>query len=83
MNAGYGSRVQFPDHTCEELYGACGAFSSNYEPEAKAIEATLHSLSDILTQMEKEKKDKSVLKALENDDSKDKTIRKFPELLKM
>ena len=84
MNAGYGSRVQFPDLTCEELYDACGAFSSNYEAEAKAIEATLHRLSDILTRREKEKNDivifsdaKSVLEALENDDSKDKTIRKL------
>ena len=44
MNAGYGSCVPFPDQTCEELFDACGAYSSNYEAEAKAIEATLHRL---------------------------------------
>merc|ERR1711923_34201 len=60
------------------------AAGSPDEAEAKAIEATLHRLSDILTRREKEKNDivifsdaKSVLEALENDDSKDKTIRKL------
>ena len=57
---------------------------SNYEAEAKAIEATLHHLSDILTQMEKDKNKivifsdvKSVLKALE----KTRQFGNFPELL--
>ena len=31
MNAGYGSRINFPDLTCEELFDACGAYNSNYE----------------------------------------------------
>lgn len=54
MNAaGFESRVEFPDHI-EELFDACRAFSSNYEDEAKVIEATLHILSDIFTQMEKD-----------------------------
>ena len=84
MNAGYGSRIKFPDRTCEELFDACGAYNSNYEAEARAIEATLHRLSDIFTQKEKEIDDivifsdaKSVLEALENENSKDQTIRKL------
>ena len=78
MNAGYGSRINFPGLTCEELFDACGAYKSNYEAEARAIEATLHRLSDIFTQKEKEIDDivifsdtKSVLEALENENSKD------------
>ena len=84
MNAGYGSRINFPDLTCEELFDSCGAYNSNYEAEARAIEATLHRLSDIFTQKEKETDDivifsdaKSVLEALENENSKDQTIRKL------
>ena len=37
MNAGYGARVQFPDQTREELFESCGAHSSNYEAEARAM----------------------------------------------
>ena len=77
MNAWYGSCVQFPDQTCEELFDVC---SSNYGAETRAIEEMLHHLSDVLTHMEKEKSDimfsgaKSVLEALLNYDS---TIQKL------
>ena len=84
MTAGYGSHLNFPDLTCEELFDACGAYKSNNETEARAIEATLHSLSDIFTQKEKETDDiaifsdaKSVLEAFENENSKDQMIRKL------
>ena len=50
MNAGYGARVQFPDQTREELFESCGAHSSNYEAEVKAIEASLHHVSNIFKQ---------------------------------
>ena len=54
MNAGYGARVQFPDQTREELFESCGAHSSNYEAEAKAIEASLHHVSNIFKQKVKQ-----------------------------
>ena len=34
VNAGYGSRIQFPDKTCEELFDSCGAHRTNAEAEA-------------------------------------------------
>ena len=46
MNAGYGARVQFPDQTREELFKSCGAHSSNYEAEVRAIEASLKYLHE-------------------------------------
>ena len=83
-NAGYGSRIQFPDQTCEEHFDSCGKFCSNYEAEAKAIETSLTVVSNIFNQNIKERKNivffsdaKSVLQALENDDSKDPVIRKL------
>jgi len=70
MIASFVSRVKFPDMTCEELSDDCKDFNLNYEAEAKATKAILHSLSDI-TQMEKLKNNivifldaKSVLQAL-------------------
>ena len=77
MNAGYGARVQFPDQTREELFESCGAHSSNYEAEAKAIEASLHHISNILKQKVIFSDAKSVLEALRNEDIKDMTIRKL------
>ena len=81
-NAGYGSRIQFPDQTWEELFDSCGTFCSNYEAEAKAIETSLLLVSNVFTQNIKERSNivffsdaKSVLQALENDDSKDPVIR--------
>ena len=84
MNAGYGARVQFPDQTREELFESCGAHSSNYEAEAKAIDASLHHISNIFQQKVKQSNNivifsdaKSVLEALRNEDLKDMTIRKL------
>ena len=84
MNAGYGARVQFPDQTREELFESCGAHSSNYEAEARAIEASLHHISNIFTEKVKPRNNivifsdaKSVLEALGNEDLKDMTIRKL------
>ena len=73
---------------CEGLFDTCGTISSNYEPKARAIEGTLHHLSDNFTHTEKHNNiifsdAKSVLEALENDDSKDKTIRKLLEKLSL
>ena len=53
-NAGYGSRIQFPDQTCEEHFDSCGKFCSNYEAEAKAIETSLTAVSNIFNQNIKE-----------------------------
>ena len=84
INAGYGARVQFPDQTCEELSDSCGAHSSNYEAEAKAIEASLQHISNLFSQTVKQRNNivifsdaKSVLEALNNEDPNDKTIRKL------
>ena len=49
-NAGCGSPLQFPDQTCEELFDSCGKFCSNYEAEAKAIETSLHFVSNLFTE---------------------------------
>ena len=84
MNAGYGACVQFPDQAREEIFESCGAHSSNYEAEARAIEASLHHISNIFTQKVKSRNNvvifsyaKSVLEALGNEDLKDMTIRKL------
>ena len=45
VNAGYGSRIQYPDQTSEELFDSCGAQRSNYEAEAEAIDASLLNIS--------------------------------------
>ena len=73
MNAGYGSRIQYPDHSTDELFNPCGIHCSNFEAEAIAIEASLHHLSNIFT-LDVERQNnvvifsdaKSVLQALEH-----------------
>jgi len=45
VNAGYGSRIQYPDQTSEELFDSCGAQRSNFEAEAEAIDASLQNIS--------------------------------------
>ena len=34
-----------PDKTCEEIINSCRTNSSNYEAEAKAIDASLHNIA--------------------------------------
>ena len=53
VNAGYGSRIQFPDKTCEELFDSCGAQRSNFEAEAEAIDASLQYISTTFNQKTK------------------------------
>ena len=73
VNAGYGSRIQFPDKTCEELFDSCGAQRSNFEAEAEAIDASLQYISTTFNQKTKPQNNivifsdaKSVLQALES-----------------
>ena len=46
INAGYGVRINYPNGNKTELYDSCGAFSSNYTAEQKAIEAAVGSIED-------------------------------------
>ena len=73
MNAGYGSRIQYPDKTSEELYDSCGAHRSNFEAEAEAIDTSLKHISKTFSTKTKPKNNavifsdaKSVLQALES-----------------
>ena len=47
MNAGYGSNIQYPDQTRDELFDSCGLNCSNFEAEALAIEVSLHHLTNV------------------------------------
>ena len=73
VNAGYGSRIQFPDKTCEELFDSCGAHRSNFEAEAEAIDTSLKHISKTFSQKTKPENNtvifsdaKSVLQALDS-----------------
>ena len=81
-NAGYGSYVQFPDGTKEELYSSCGKYCSNYEAEAIAIIESLNFVSNLfelntinITNIVILSDAKSVLQALDNETAKDPVIR--------
>ena len=81
-NAGYGSRIQHPDKTCEEIFDACGSDRSNYEAEAEAIQASLQNISKHFKDKTKAKKDivvfsdaKSVLQALDSGKHNNLTIK--------
>ena len=83
-NAGFGSRIQHPDKTCEEIFNSCGTNSSNYEAEAKAIDASLQNIAKHFKDKTKAKKDivvfsdaKSVLQALESGKFDNSTIREL------
>ena len=83
-NAGFGSRIQHPDKTCEEIFNSCGTNSSNYEAEAKAIDASLQNVAKHFKDKTKAKKDivvfsdaKSVLQALESGKFDNSTIREL------
>ena len=87
-NAGYGSRMQHPDKTCEEIFDSCGADRSNYEAEAKAIDASLCNISKHFTEGTKAKKDivvfsdaKSVLQALDSGKFNNVTIRELTKTI--
>ena len=49
-NAGYGSYVQLPDGTKEELFSSCGKHCSNYKAEATAITESLKFVSNLFKQ---------------------------------
>ena len=83
-NAGYGSYVQLPDGTKEEIYSSCGKYCSNYEAEAAAIIESLNFVSNLLKQNTINKTNivilsdaKSVLQALANEIAKDPVIKKL------
>ena len=83
-NAGYGSYVQLPDGTKEELFSSCGKHCSNYEAEATAITESLNFVSNLFEQKTIRTTNivifsdaKSVLQALENETAKDLVIRKL------
>merc|ERR1712074_168902 len=83
-NAGYGSYVQLPDGTEEEIYSSCGKYCSNYEAEATAINESLNFVSNLLKQNTINKTNivilsdaKSVLQALANEIAKDPVIKKL------
>ena len=81
-NAGYGSRIGFPDGSYTELFDSCGSFCSNYDAEAEAI---LKSLDFISSQFEFDLKEKNniviftdakyVLQSLEGSSSSDAKIK--------
>ena len=83
-NAGYGSRVEFPDGSCAELFDSCGKHCSNYDAESEAI---LKSLDFVSSQFEGKLKEennvviftdaKSVLQSLENDRTSDARIKEI------
>ena len=45
-NAGYGTRIHFPDRTCREISGPSGMYCTNYEAEATAVEQALFEVSN-------------------------------------
>ena len=81
-NAGYGIRIEYPSKNCDEFYNPCGAYCSNFEAEALAIEAAIHHISQVFT-LETEgtnnlvvfSDSKSVLQALESDKQNTTTTR--------
>ena len=74
--------------TCEEMFDSCGADRSNYEAEAKAIDASLCNISKHFTEGTKAKKDivvfsdaKSVLQALDSGKFNNVTIRELTKTI--
>ena len=88
INAGYGSRIQHPDRTCDELFDSCGTHCSNFDAEALAIEASLHHLLNTFTLNEEKRKNvvifsdaKSVLQALDNGKLENKSVRSLAKTI--
>ena len=82
MNAGYGSNIQYPDQTRDELFDSCGLNCSNFEAEALAIEVSLHHLTNVFELTPEKKSDivvfsdaKSVLQSLEHGKKENSYIR--------
>ena len=85
-NAGYGSFMQFPDGTFQELFDSCGKFSTNYEAEAIAIIQSIHLVSSIFEHSPEKKTNlvvfsdaRSVLQALDICNDKDLVIRNLAD----
>ena len=83
-NAGCGSLVQFPDGTNTKNFSPCGKFCSNFEAEAVAMTEALNCIDELFTNNRKDRKNvvvftdaKSVLQALEGQNSSDPEIRRL------
>ena len=83
-NAGYGALIQFPNQSSKEIFDSCGIHKSNFEAEAIAIDESLKYIFNCFTEGEVSKTGivifsdaLSVLQAVDNENMKDKTIRKM------
>ena len=77
-NAGYGSRVEFPDGSCNEIFNSCGTHCSNFDAESEAILKSLDLILSLFDDNLKDKRNiviftdaKSVLQSLEGENASD------------